>query len=328
MTAKPKIAILWLGACGGCDQAIIDLNEQLLAVAEQAEIMLWPIAMDHKYDRIRALPDGELALSILHGNLRTTEHVELAWLLRRKSRIVLGFGACAVLGGVTGLANLCRKKDILTSVYRDAITVVNPAGTEPASATTISKTTLTLPLLLDHIYTLDQVIPVDGYLPGCPPPTDLVSKTIFAALEGRLPLDPMSSLPEKALCDSCPRNRFKPDRMEIVAVHRIHEMNIDADDCFLAKGIICLGPATRSGCGGSCLAINTPCRGCFGPLAGVTDGGSRFLSALGTLVSGESDEEISILVEQLRDPVGYCYRFTQPTSILGTKTVSHQEEEP
>src|SRR5512133_3327808 len=104
MTKKPKVAIYWLGACGGCDEAIVDLNEVLLDVASAVDIVLWPIAIDAKYDSIKALPDGSIALSIIHGNVRNSEHEEMARLLRAKSQIVLAFGSCACLRGTTGLA--------------------------------------------------------------------------------------------------------------------------------------------------------------------------------------------------------------------------------
>ena len=67
MADKPKVAIYWLGACAGCDEAMVDLNETILQVAEAVDIVLWPVAMDFKYSHIRSMKDGEITLSILRA---------------------------------------------------------------------------------------------------------------------------------------------------------------------------------------------------------------------------------------------------------------------
>ena len=102
MADKPKVAIYGLGACAGCDEAIIDLNEAILQVTDAVDIVLWPLAMDFKYSRIQAMQDGEIALSILSGSVRNSDHQEMAELLRKKSQIVLAMGACACFGGTPG----------------------------------------------------------------------------------------------------------------------------------------------------------------------------------------------------------------------------------
>jgi len=93
----------------------------------------------------------------------------------------------------------------------------------------------------------------------------------------------------------------------------------DPDLCFLAQGIICLGPATRDGCGEACMNINIPCRGCFGPVEGVEDSGAKFIPAMASILDAESDEDITRIVNQFVDPVGYLYRFSLPVSIFQKK---------
>lgn len=321
MADKPKVAIYWLGGCGGCDEAIVDLDEALLTVADAVEIVLWPVAMDFKYDTIREMNDGEITLSIIHGNVRNSEHREMAELLRRKSQMVVAFGACACFGGTAGLANFRTRDDIFAWIYRDAPTVVNPHLHQPQTASVVEGHELTLPEIFEHVHTLNQVIEVDYYLPGCPPPPDLIANALFAVLEGKLPPWGATLAPQKGLCDACDRNATKPYRMEIDEVKRIHEVEMDADSCFLAKGVLCMGPATRGGCGNSCIAVNTPCRGCFGPVEGVEDAGAKFLSALAALLKAEKDDDVQRLVDSVPDPAGYFYRFTQPGSILGRKKI-------
>jgi F420-non-reducing hydrogenase small subunit len=319
MAEKPKVAIYWLGACGGCDASVVDLNEVLLQVADAVDIVLWPLAMDFKYSGIQALPDSGIALSMLSGSVRNSDHREMAELLRKKSQVVMAMGACACFGGTPGLANFCSKDDIFNWIYRDAPTVINPTGNFPQPETVVNGGRLRLPAFYDHVFTLDQVIDVDYYLPGCPPPLELIGNAITAVLAGDLPPKGSTLAPRKALCDTCPRNLRKPHRMEIRSFKRIHTVEADPDACFLAAGIICMGPATRNGCGETCIRINMPCRGCFGPLPGVVGSEPKFLSTLASLLVVERDDDIQAAVDSFDDPVGYLYRFTQPSSILGRR---------
>jgi F420-non-reducing hydrogenase small subunit len=315
--AKPKVAIYWIGGCGGCDEAIVDLNEAILAVADAVDIVLWPVALDFKYDSIKAMKKGEIALSIIDGCVRNSEHEEMAKLLREKSQIVLAFGACACFGGTPGLANFRTKDDIFNWVYKDAPTVVNPKGNVPGPSTKVACGELTLPEIYERVYSLDQVIDVDYYLPGCPPPPDLIAAAVFAVVEGKLPAKGTVLAPQKALCDVCERNQTKPIKMEITEIKRPYEVELAPTECFLSKGVLCMGPATRSGCGATCIITNTPCRGCFGPVEGVDDAGAKFLSALASLLKADNEEEVQKIVATIDDPAGYFYRFTTPSCILG-----------
>ncbi len=327
MANKPKVAIYWLGSCAGCDEAIVDLNDALLQVADAVDIVLWPVALDFKYKQIESMKDGEITLSIIHGSVRNSEHEEMAHLLRKKSQLVLSFGTCACYGGTAGLANFRSKEDIFNWVYQDAPTVVNPEKHVPQVKTSIDGKELTLPEFYDSVFALNQVIDVDYYLPGCPPPPDLIGSAVTAALKGDLPPRGSSLAPRQALCDVCARNKTKPYRLELTAIKRIHEVEADPDTCFLAKGVLCMGLGTRAGCGETCIRINVPCRGCFGPVEGVEDSGAKFLSAIASLLKVEKDEDIKPVVDSFVDPAGYCYRFTQPSSILGRKKGEKNQED-
>jgi F420-non-reducing hydrogenase small subunit len=319
MAEKPKVAICWLGGCGGCDEAVVDINEVLLRVANATDLVLWPVALDFKYDHIEAMRDGEIALSIVNGNVRNSDQEEVAKLLRKKSQLVLAFGACACFGGTPGLANFTTKEDIFNWVYRDAPTVVNPKGNYPQPKSQVDGKELTLPKFYDQVFALNQVINVDYYLPGCPPPAYLVMNAVSAVLDNKLPPKGSTLSPHRALCDTCPRNKTKPSRIALKDIKRIHEVEADPDSCFLAQGIICLGPATRSGCGESCISINIPCRGCFGPVEGVVDSGAKFVSALASIIDAEDDEEMKKVISRIDDPAGYFYRFSLPVSLLKRK---------
>lgn len=327
MAGKPKVAICWLGGCGGCDEAVVDINEVILRVVEAVDIVLWPVALDHKYDSIERMDDGEITLSVINGNVRNSDQEEVARLLRRKSQLVLAFGACACFGGTPGLANLRTKKDIFDWVYRDAPTVVNPEKNYPQVKVNSNGAVLTLPDFYEQVYPLNQIIDVDYYLPGCPPPPDLIVNALMAVLEGKLPPKGSTLAPHKALCDTCERNKTKPNRVAIQDIKRIHEVEAQSNTCFLVQGIICMGPATRTGCGETCISINLPCRGCFGPVEGVADAGAKFVSALASIIDAEDEKDVKRIVDELNDEVGYLYRFSVPSSILRKRRASEVEEQ-
>ena len=125
--AKPKVAFYWCASCGGCEEAIIDLNEDILKVAELVDIVFWPCAMDFKYQDVRNMKDGEITVAFINGAIRTDEQVEISRLLRKKSQIVVAFGACSHLGGIPGLANFWDRDTIFNSSYGSACpSVYNP----------------------------------------------------------------------------------------------------------------------------------------------------------------------------------------------------------
>lgn len=324
MGNKAKLAIAWFGACAGCDESILDIDEEILALAETFDIVLWPVAFDFKYDRIEMLRDGEIDLALISGSVRNSEHEELACLLRRKSRCVISLGACACFGGTPGLANLATKQEIFESSYLAAPTVINPMRTVPTPVTVVDGKELTIPNFLDQVQPLHTVIEVDYFLPGCPPPPNLILAMVTAFRTGTLPPKRATLTPDTALCEVCTRNATKPQRLVMPPITRIHEVMADPEQCFLAQGVICIGPATRQGCGGMCMNVNMPCRGCFGPVAGVADMGTTFLSSIASLMTTGANGSGSIL-----DPAGYFYRFTTATSILGKRreTITTGNEE-
>src|SRR5512134_3974528 len=106
---KPKVGFYWCASCGGCEEAVVDLAEDVLKVVEAVDIALWPVAIDTKRADVEAMPDGALAACFINGAIRTSEQVEMAHLLRRKSGVVIAFGSCSHLGGIPGLANFYER---------------------------------------------------------------------------------------------------------------------------------------------------------------------------------------------------------------------------
>lgn len=317
--AKPLVAFYWCASCGGCEEAVVDLAEDILKVVDAVDIRLWPVALDFKRKDVEAMPDKSFAVSFINGAIRTSEQEHMAKLLRQKSQLVVAFGACAHLGGIPGLANVANRKEIFETVYKMTPSTLNPKGVYPQTETKTEFGTLTLPEFYDTVKSLDQTIDVDYYLPGCAPPPDLIMKAVTAILEGTLPEKGAVLTVDKALCETCERNKSKPDKLMIKDIKRISEVIADPEKCFLAEGIICMGPATRGGCGERCINANIPCRGCFGPTKEVKDMGAKFLSSLASIIDIDDEKEIEKIAEKVIDPIGLFYMYSLPTSILRRK---------
>jgi F420-non-reducing hydrogenase small subunit len=317
--AKPLVAFYWCASCGGCEESVVDLAEDILKVVDAVEFRLFPVAMDFKYSDVEALPDKGLAVSFINGAIRTGEQKHLAELLRKKSQLVVAYGACAHLGGIPGLANVANRKEIFETAYKNTPSTHNPKGIYPQTVTETEYGKLTLPEIFDTVQTLDQTIDVDYYLPGCAPPPDLVMKAITAILEGNLPAKGSVLTSEKALCETCERNKTKPDKLAIKDIKRISHVIADPEKCFLAEGIICLGPATRGGCGERCINANMPCRGCFGPTREVKDMGARFMSGLASIIDVDDEAEVEKIAQSVIDPIGLFYMYSLPSSIINRK---------
>lgn len=316
---KPKIAFYWCASCGGCEETVVDLAEDILGVVEKVDIVLWPVAMDFKYRDVAALADGAIFATLLNGAIRTSEQEEMAVLLRRKSQYLIAYGACAQLGGIPALANQFSREQVLRFNYEDAPSVVNPARTRPRVHFEEAGRTPHLPEFRHVVRALDQVVDVDFYIPGCPPTPNLTRAAFEALLSGNLPLKGSVLAPDVALCEECARKASKPTDVAFTEFKRPHQALWDSGQCFLAQGLVCMGPATRQGCGAACPQGNMPCTGCFGPTSRVRDQGAKMLSSLSANVAARDEEGIRRILDGLPDPVGTFYRYGLAKSLLRRK---------
>jgi len=316
---KPKVAFYWCASCGGCEEAVVDLAEDILKVTSAVDIVFWPVALDFKRKDVEAMEDESIDVSFINGAVRLSEQEEMVKLLRKKSKLVVAFGSCSHIGGIPGLGNFWNKQAIFDYAYHKSPSTKNPENTVPLEKSEVNGKELELPEFYDTVFALNQVIDVDYYLPGCAPPKDLILDAVNAILEGKLPPKGTVLSPNKSLCDECDRNDSKPDKLSLKEIKRPWEVDIDPEECFLAQGIICMGPATRAGCGQRCVTANMPCRGCFGPTDQVFDQGAKFLSALASIIETDDEKDIEKLMESIVDPAGTFYRFSLPASILRRK---------
>ena len=316
---KPKLALYWAASCGGCEIAVLDIGEKILKVAEAFDIVFWPVALDFKYKDVEAMPDESITLCLFNGAVRTDENERIAKLLRAKSKIMVAFGSCAMEGGIPALSNTTTAAKTLRWAFVDAPSVDNPEGVMPAERSPVPEGELELPGFWNTVYALDQVVDVDYYVPGCPPQPDpiwAVLETVIGLLESGGPLPPKGTVlgaGDKTCCDECPRERNEKRIRRFV---RPHEIEVDPNLCLLDQGILCAGPATRSGCGGRCVSVGMPCRGCYGPTANTIDQGANLLSALASVIDSEDPEEIEQILDGIVDPIGSLYRFSLAHSTL------------
>ncbi|HDN62802.1 MAG TPA: oxidoreductase [Candidatus Bathyarchaeota archaeon] len=313
---KLKIAFYWAASCGGCEIAVLDINEKILDVVEKAEIVFWPVAIDTKYKDVEAMPDKSIDVCFFNGAIRTSENEYMAKLLRRKSKILIAFGSCSNDGCVVGLANLWDRDTIFRRLYIETPSTKNPEGVLPKTKVSVEEGELTLPEFYDTVKTLDQVVEVDYYLSGCPPPIPCIISAFNAILSGNLPPKGSSFLPDKSVCDECPR--IKKDR-KITEIRRIYEIEDDFETCFWDQGVVCMGPATRAGCEAQCIKANIPCTGCGGPGPGVKDQGAAMMSAVASIAPNKE------VLDEIVDPVGTFYKYSLARSILRRRVLKKSE---
>lgn len=263
-----RVAEEWFAVCGGCEVSILDIGEPLLDLLPQLEFVHMPVLVDHKLfgqtGEKSQIDIPEADVGIITGGIRTEENREVAEEMRKKCKTIIALGSCACFGGIPALANMSTIDDVCNTYYRES------ASTDPADNPNVD-----LPPLTDRIYALSEVIKVDVSLPGCPPVPDWIVEALTALLEGK-----PFNLAERSVCDVCPVIREK--KAELTLKRPLQNANFTPGEyktmrCLNEQGILCLGPATRAGCGYSsttpadeqvprCVKAYMPCRGCFGPI--------------------------------------------------------------
>jgi F420-non-reducing hydrogenase small subunit len=317
---KLKFGFYWAASCGGCEIAVLDIDEKILDVLEIADVVFWPVAMDVKYKDVEAMPDGFMDVCFFNGAVRTEEQERLAKLLRRKAKALVAFGSCAHMGGIPGLANVADREEVFERSYLQSPSTVNKANLVPQTKFKAEEGTLTLPEFYDTVMALDQVVDVDYYLPGCPPAPGLIVEAVQAIASGNLPPKGAVLAPEKSVCDECPRVR---EEKKISEIRRIIDFEPEPEKCLLEQGIVCMGPATRGGCEARCLNANMPCTGCGGPCPGAIEQGTAMISALSTVLGLAEEKQEGFdseaLMAQLKDPVGTFYKYGLPVAIMNRR---------
>ena len=165
---KVRLATVWLGGCSGCHMSFLDLDEWLFDLAGRAELVYGP------FTDAKAFPD-DVDVALVEGAVTNADNLELAHDLRARTTTVVSFGDCAVTGNVTALRNLDGEPAaLLRRVYVEA---PDGNGVLPSAEGIV-------PPLLPKVLPLHAVIPVDVYVPGCPPDADRIRSALLALLDG------------------------------------------------------------------------------------------------------------------------------------------------
>jgi F420-non-reducing hydrogenase small subunit len=315
---KPKFAMYWAASCGGCEIAVLNIHEKILDVDANFDVVFWPVAMDAKYKDVEVMEDGSILLTLFNGGIRNEENEHIAKLLRKKSKILVAFGSCANEGCIPGLANLSSTKEIFDTYY-ETVSTDNPNHLRPQFEYAMPEGDINIPKFYPVLKTLDQVVDVDYYMPGCPPEShqiEAVIDLVVQVLQGKAELPPKGSVigaGNSTVCDECKRTR---NVKSIKSFQRIYGLEIDPELCLLEQGIPCNGIATRSGCNARCPTAGAQCIGCYGPAEGVIDYGARLITAFASVIDSKEPAEIDAILDGIPDPTGQFYRFNLAGSLL------------
>ena len=165
---KVRVATVWFSGCAGCHMSFLDLDELLIDLAERIEIVKSPV-VDTK-----AFPEN-VDVTLIEGAIGNEEHYELVRQIRERSKIVIALGDCAVTGNVPAMRNGIPVNALLEGIYGEDRTTT---GTIPNQV---------VPRLFDRVSPVHEVIPVDYFIHGCPPPAGVIGKALLALLDGERP---------------------------------------------------------------------------------------------------------------------------------------------
>ena len=171
--AKPKVATASLCGCFGCHMSILDIDDRILQLIDLIDFNKSPI------DDIKVFT-ARCAVGLVEGGCCNEENVRVLQDFRKNCDILIALGDYATMGGIPAMRNTVPLHECLEEAYRNGPTVYNPSGAIPNDAE--------VPLLLDKVYPCHEVVKIDYFLPGCPPPADTLFQAIAALLHDQ-PVD-------------------------------------------------------------------------------------------------------------------------------------------
>ena len=170
MKNKIRVATTSLAGCFGCHMSFLDIDERILELAEVVVFDRSPIT-----DIEHCSTDCDIGL--IEGGVCNSENVHTLREFRKSCKILVAVGACAINGGLPAMRNFIPLEECLNEAY------INGIGVENAQIPNDPE----LPLLLDKVRPIHEVVKVDYFLPGCPPSADVFWKFLTDLIAGREP---------------------------------------------------------------------------------------------------------------------------------------------
>ncbi len=168
--SKVRVATASLAGCFGCHMSFLDIDEKIIDLAELVEFDRTPIT------DIKEISDCDVG--IIEGGVCNAENVEVLREFRKHCKILVSMGACAITGGIPAMRNHYTLTECLNEAYMDGI------GVEDAQIPSDPE----IPMLLNKVHPLHEVVKIDYFLPGCPPSADTIWTFLEELLAGK-PID-------------------------------------------------------------------------------------------------------------------------------------------
>ena len=169
--SKPVIATTSLAGCFGCHMSILDIDERILDLIELVEFNKSPI------DDIKTFTK-KCDIGLIEGGCCNSENVHVLREFRENCKILIAVGECALMGGLPAMRNGIPLKDCLREAY-----LLSPSV--QANNQHIIPNDEEIPMILDKVYPCQDIVKIDYYLPGCPPPADLIWEALVALINNR-----------------------------------------------------------------------------------------------------------------------------------------------
>ncbi len=169
--AKPKISSDWMAGCAGCHMSLLDIDERIVTVAELVDIRATPVT------DLKQPDESGVDVGILEGGVNNTSNEEVAHRMRKRCKLLVALGDCAVFGGVPAMRNFFPLEEALRRAYVETEST-DGEGKIPDDPELAQMT---------RVRALSEVVPVDIYVPGCPPDADTIFYVLSELAQGRIP---------------------------------------------------------------------------------------------------------------------------------------------
>jgi len=170
---KVRLATVWFGGCSGCHMSFLDLDEFLLDLVDLVEIVYSPVVDMKEY------PEN-VDVCLIEGAICNEDNLELLHKIRQRTKVLISFGDCAVTANVPAIRNQLGLGNAESVLQRAYIENAQDNPRVPAGDGIV-------PPLLDRVMPVHEVVHVEHFLPGCPPPADRIKVLVSQMLSGATP---------------------------------------------------------------------------------------------------------------------------------------------